>query len=80
MADGSSLSFAKDIRPLFTDTDVAHMAFAMDLSDPKSVAEHADAIYGAVSNASMPPPGTGEPWTPEMCATFKRWMDEGAAP
>ena len=80
MADSSSPSFAKDIRPLFTDTDVAHMAFAMDLSDRHSVAEHARAIYDAVSNGSMPPPGTGEPWTPEMCATFKRWMDEGAAP
>ncbi|MBV8654442.1 MAG: hypothetical protein JO160_00260 [Candidatus Eremiobacteraeota bacterium] len=78
MPDASNLSFARDIRPLFTETDVAHMHAMMDLSDRDSVFENADAIYATVSNGSMPPPSSGEPrWTQEMCATFKRWADDG---
>lgn len=75
-----SLSFAKDIRPLFTDTDVAHMKAMMDLSDRDSVFQHADAIYETVASGSMPPPASGERWTPEMCATFKAWKDQGGLP
>jgi hypothetical protein len=74
------LSFAKDIRPMFTDVDVDHMKRWMDLSDRDSVVLHADAIYDSVSKGHMPPPGTGERWTPEMCATFKAWKDQGGHP
>jgi hypothetical protein len=75
------LSFQRDIRPLFTDMDVAHMKNAMDLSDRSSVFAHAGAIYDAVSNGIMPPPSSGERrWTPDMCAAFKRWTDEGGQP
>jgi hypothetical protein len=78
---GAPLSFTRDIRSMFTDVDVDHMHFAMDLSDRDSVFEHADAIYAVVSKGSMPPSSSGEPrWTAEMCATFKRWKDEGGAP
>ena len=81
MPDTSSLSFARDIRSMFTDTDVAHMSMMMDLSNRDSVFEHADAIYETVSNGTMPPASSGESrWTPEMCATFKRWADEGGNP
>jgi hypothetical protein len=64
----ATLSFATDIRPMFTDLDIAHMKHAgMDLSDRDSVAAHADAIYGAVAAGTMPPPGDGEDrWTPAM--------------
>lgn len=55
------LSFEKDIRPLFTDMDVAHMKHAgMDLSNHDDVTKHADAIYQTVSIGSMPPPRSGE--------------------
>ena len=75
------LSFARDIRPLFTQLDVDHMSFAFDLSDAKSVFENADAIYATVSSGSMPPSASGESrWTAEMCATFQRWKDEGGKP
>ena len=78
---GAPLSFQRDIRPMFTDMDVAHMKNMMDLSDRSSVFAHADAIYETVSNGIMPPTSSGErPWTPEMCATFKRWKDEGGQP
>jgi len=79
MAD---LSFAKDIRPMFTDIDVAHMKHAgMDLSNRDDVVKHGDAIYAAVSNGSMPPPGSGEArWSSEMCDRFKQWQTKGCAP
>ena len=76
-----SLGFAHDIRPMFTDMDVAHMKKAFDLSDRDSVFAHADAIYATVSTGEMPPPNSGEPpWTPEMCAKFKAWQDAGGPP
>jgi len=79
MAD--TLSFAKDIRPMFTEMDIAHMKAMMDLSDRDSVLSHSEAIYGVVSNGSMPPSWSGEPrWTPEMCAKFKAWKDQGGLP
>jgi hypothetical protein len=80
MANG--LSFATDIRPMFTDTDVAHMkAAGMDLSDRESVETNADMIYTTVSTGAMPPQNSGEPrWTSEMCARFKQWVDSGCAP
>lgn len=75
------LSFASDIRPMFTDTDVAHMSGMMDLSDRDSVLEHADAIYETVSSGSMPPPNSGgKRWTPEMCETFRKWKEAGGPP
>jgi hypothetical protein len=46
---GSSLSFARDTRPLFTDVDVAHVKHAMDLSNRDSFFEHAEAICSAVT-------------------------------
>jgi hypothetical protein len=74
----TTLSFASDIRPMFTAMDVDHMKKAMDLSNRDSVFAHADAIYTAVSSGLMPPPTSGEPrWTPEACATFKAWVDQG---
>jgi hypothetical protein len=79
MSDQTAVSFAKDIRPLFTDLDVAHMKRAgMDLSSHDDVTAHADAIYQTVSSGSMPPPSAGEPrWTEDMCALFKRWQTQG---
>ena len=79
MAD--SLSFAKDIRPLFTDTDVDHMEFAMNLSDRDDVAKHADAILSAVKSGTMPPARSGGVrWTDEMCDSFERWVEQGCPP
>ena len=76
MTNGDPLSFARDIRPMFTDIDVAHMKIAgIDLSDRSEVMTHADAIYRTVSTGAMPPPSSGEaPWTGEMCDRFKRWQ------
>lgn len=82
MSDESAPSFAKDIRPMFTDMDVEHMkAFDLDLSDKDTVEEHADAIYATVSQGSMPPSNSGEPrWSDDMCARFDRWRKTGCNP
>ena len=78
----SQTSFAKDIRPMFTEMDIDHMKHAgMDLSNRDDVEKHGDAIYQTVSAGTMPPPSAGEPrWTSEMCATFKRWQQQGCPP
>lgn len=81
MPTPTDLSFARDIRPMFTDMDVAHMKKSMDLSNRDSVFQHAAAIYESVASGHMPPPSSGEPrWTAEMCAQFKLWQDQGGEP
>jgi hypothetical protein len=82
MTDSSSLSFARDIRPMFTEMDVAHMKPAgLDLSDRSSVEQQADSIYAAVSGGSMPPSSSGEPrWSAQMCERFKEWQRQGCPP
>lgn len=81
MPDVPDVSFARDILPMFTSMDVAHMRNMMDLSNRESVFAHASTIYAAVLNGSMPPPSSGEArWSAEMCATFKRWADSGGPP
>ncbi|WP_430389882.1 hypothetical protein [Dyella sp. 20L07] len=81
MPTSAILSFARDIRPMFTDMDIDHMKKAMDLSDRASVLQHAEAIFQSVSSGHMPPASSDEPrWTPEMCATFKKWQEQGGKP
>lgn len=82
MADESALSFARDIRPMFTDLDVEHMKpLGFDLSSYNDVKTGAEAIYTTVSDGSMPPPGSGEArWSPEMCERFRSWMEQGCRP
>ena len=78
METNASLSFARDIRPMFTEIDVDHMkAAGMDLSDRDNVEKNAEAILRVVRDGSMPPKNTGERWTPEMCEVFRRWMEAG---
>jgi hypothetical protein len=82
MANDDALSFAKDIRSMFTDMDVAHMKpKGIDLSSKADVEKHAEAIYTTVTEGSMPPPGSGETrWSAEMCDRFKRWQNQGCLP
>jgi hypothetical protein len=79
MPDQPTLSFAKDIRPLFTDLDVLHMKPAgIDLSSRDDVEKHADAIYETVTSGSMPPKSSGEArWTDATCALFQEWQTQG---
>jgi tyrosinase len=72
----SVVSYANDIRPLFTDEDVEHMLDVnpdLDLSSYDAVKANAQDIYGVLSSGDMPP---GDPWPEENVAKFKQWMDE----
>lgn len=81
MTESRALSFAADIRPLFTVTDVNHMKrYDLDLSSYDEVKEAADSILATVTSGKMPPPGTGDRWSADMCETFEAWMKQGCPP
>jgi hypothetical protein len=76
-----AVSFAHDIRPLFTDMDVAHMknlGVRLDDFDYLRDPAHAQAVLNAVSSGAMPPGRSGEPsWSPESVQLFQDWMAGG---
>ena len=72
-----SLSFAKDIRPLFRDGDIECMEpSGIKLDDPAwmCIPANAQSVYKEVAAGTMPP---DEPWPPERVSLFKKWMDAG---
>jgi hypothetical protein len=73
-----SLSFAKDIRPLFRDKDIASMQGVSNfiLSDYEDVCKRASLIYERLAQGSMPCDGA---WPKENIAKFKQWIDDGMA-
>jgi len=79
-------SFGADIRPLFTEIDIAHMKKAFDLSRYEDVKANAHTILGRLmgsTGAVMPPPvskGGAGPWKPDQVALFRQWIDEGCNP
>jgi hypothetical protein len=76
-----ALSFAADVKPLFTATDQEHMSFMFDLWDYNDVKSNATEIYDSVSAGRMPmEKGKPRPWPKDQVATFKQWMDEGCQP
>lgn len=72
--EDGQLSFARDIRPLFRTKDHESMQSAFDLFDYRDVADHADAIVGALRSGKMPCDG---PWPADRVQTFQRWIDSG---
>jgi hypothetical protein len=72
--EGGTLSFARDIKPLFRERDRDSMRFHFDLFDYSDVAEHADAIAGALRGGGMPCDGA---WPAAQVETFQRWIDLG---
>lgn len=76
-----ALSFAADIRPMFTQVDVDHMkGFGLDLTSRDSVAKSSTQILATVSSGAMPPPSEKRTWTKEMCGTFEQWVTQGCPP
>lgn len=72
--EGSALSFERDIKPLFRDKDRDSMIEAFDLFDYTDVAEHADAIVGALRSEQMP---CDEPWPSSQVEKLQEWIDAG---
>ena len=71
----SFVSYAKDIKPLFTEVDRDHMSFMFDLWSYDDAKSNANNIYEAVSNQTMPPANAGGPWPQSKIDTFKAWID-----
>jgi hypothetical protein len=76
-----AVSFAQDIRRLFTDMDIAHMKPAGVLLDDFGYMRdpaHAQKVLDAVSTGAMPPQSSGEPrWPPESVQLFRDWVAGG---
>jgi len=79
-----TVSFSRDICPLFTAMDIEHMGqagVALDdiayMSDPN----HAETVYQKLSSKQMPPRYSGEsPWPDADIQLFRDWMDGGFQP
>jgi hypothetical protein len=77
------ISFATDIRPLFTQLDIDHMAWLCDLSTYEDVKANANDILGRLKGQTgrvMPPPpaqGGEGPWPADKIALFQSWVDSG---
>jgi len=71
---GSAPSFARDIRPLFRESDRESMDFAFDLWDYHDVSTHAEDILERLTEGTMPCDGE---WPEEQVALFRRWVEGG---
>ena len=77
------VSFAANIRPLFTDTDIDHMSFFCDLSNFDDVKVNADDILSRLNGTGgplMPPVSAGGPWPQANIDLFQQWLQEGFEP
>ena len=72
--DNSAPSFARDIVPLFRESDRDEMKFAFDLWNYNDVRTHAQDILERLGDGSMPCDGE---WPEEQIAKFERWMEVG---
>ena len=69
-----TLSYERDIRPLFRERDITSMSSVFDLASYADVRDNATAIYGQLSAGTMPCDGA---WPPEDVERFRAWMDAG---
>jgi hypothetical protein len=72
---GETISYARDVKPLFRASDRQSMAFAFDLWSYHDVKTHAEAILSRLRQGSMPCDGA---WTSEQVDLFSQWLDLGA--
>ena len=72
--DAGTLSFERDIKPLFRPRDQGSMRSAFDLYDHADVASHADAIVEVLRSGRMPCDGA---WPSAQVDIFQRWIDQG---
>lgn len=72
-----ALSYERDVKALFRESDRESMEFAFDLWSYGDVKENAAAILERLEDGDMP---CDAPWPPERIATFREWRDGGMAP
>jgi hypothetical protein len=73
-AHEDSVTFAKDIQPLFRESDRQAMESAFDLWSHADVSKHADAILERLRDGSMPCDGE---WPSERIDLFAHWIAAG---
>lgn len=79
-----SISFERDIRPLFRPVDIQHMsAMEVPLDDYAYMSEeqNAQSVYEYLNGTQQPqmPPG-GPFWSKDQLSLFARWMEQGRQP
>jgi hypothetical protein len=74
-----SVSFQRDIRPLFRDSDVSvmHAIAGFDLSKYEDVRTRAERIYDRLADQTMP---CDAPWPQDQIDRFRKWIDDGLQP
>jgi hypothetical protein len=78
---GSTVSFAKDILPLFTPGDIACMkssqpSYPIDLTNYQQVMTNATQILEMVTGDPPQMPPGGPYWTPTQIDTFQSWINQ----
>ena len=76
-ASQQTLSFAKDIKPLFREKDQQSMSFRFDLWSFDDVSARAGGILGRLRAGNMPCDGA---WPEARVDLFQRWIDGGKQP
>jgi hypothetical protein len=71
-----SVSFNKDIKPLFRELDRESMKSHFDLWSYDDVRRHADSILSRVSAGTMPCDGR---WSDAQVAIFRSWAESDKA-
>jgi hypothetical protein len=74
---GDRVTYERNIRRLFRDSDIQSMSFAFDLSSYDDVRANAEAIYEKLAAGSMPCDGA---WPAEDVERFRTWIDSGSPP
>ena len=69
-----SISFDRDVKPLFRESDRNAMSSAFDLWSYDDVSAHADAILERLRAGTMPCDGA---WPDAQVDVFQRWIDTG---
>jgi hypothetical protein len=72
--ENSAPSFARDIQPLFRESDRGSMEFAFDLWDYQDVRTHAEDILERLTEGKMPCDGE---WPEERVLQFRFWVEAG---
>jgi hypothetical protein len=71
----ASVSYERDILPLFRDQDISSMSMTFDLASYDDVRGNAERILAKLSDGSMPCDG---PWPEAQVELFRRWVDAGS--
>jgi hypothetical protein len=72
--EDKTLSYARDIQPMFRESDRDSMVFAFDLWDYNGVCTNAQDILERLSDGSMPCDGE---WPEEQITQFRHWIEVG---